>query len=89
MIKRIPRIACSAPRAGRQAVGPLRSAPCASPISFAAARSGPPMVQARLASTQVPGGQKGFRVSYLFGGLVGLGMLVTIYGLYVSSSNPF
>ena len=27
--------------------------------------------------------RKGFKVSYLFGGLVGLGLLVTIYGLQV------
>jgi hypothetical protein len=29
------------------------------------------------------GEKKGLRISYVFGGLVGLGMLVTIYGLYV------
>jgi hypothetical protein len=47
-----------------------------------------------MSSAPMPGvgggsAKQGFRVSHLFGGLVGLGMLVTIYGLYVKlSSSP-
>lgn len=51
------------------------------PLAPIAARQ---CLPSRSLATAIPGQdgeKKGFRVSYLFGGLVGLGMLVTIYGL--------
>jgi hypothetical protein len=82
MIGRIPQLRCSSSIARR----PLR-------IITPARRLRPPAVarqptsmplQTRFASGQASGpsdDRRGFRVSYLFGGLVGLGLLVTIYGL--------
>jgi hypothetical protein len=82
MIGRIPRLSCanSIVRLPTRTARPLQQL-----RPFTRSRQAPQLTRAGLHARSYASGpgedKKGFKVSYLFGGLVGLGLLVTIYGL--------